>query len=316
MALLFKPYRTAEGKGDDPVAWTNYIHQGMPDLEVRLWPEVGDPADIEFALVWNPERGDLHRYPNLKAIFGLGAGVDDLMNPAVDLPAHVPLARLVEPSLAQQMSEYVVYAVLHFHRGMPEFAELRRQKRWESVVIPDTPERRVGVMGIGVIGGVAASRVRALGFDVLGWSRTPKDLEGIRCFHGFDGLTPFLNQTDILVCVLPMTESTAGIINARNLAALPEGAYVVNIARGGHVVDEDLLAALDSGHIAGAALDCFHQEPLPDDHPYWNHPKVLLTPHAAAEGVVSSMAAQIVENMQRARDGRPLLGLVDRKAGY
>jgi glyoxylate/hydroxypyruvate reductase A len=316
MALLFKPYRTAEGKGDDLVEWTRYLKQGLLDLEIRLWPDVGDPADIEFALVWRPEPGNLRRYPNLKVIFSLGAGVDDVLDADPYLPEHVPVARLVEPSLARQMSEYVIYAVLHFHRNIPALAELRRQKRWESVETPETADRRVGIMGLGVIGSEVARKLRALEFNVLGWSRKPRRLEGIRCFHGPRGFMPFLNQTDILVCVLPLTKETAGIINKQTISALPDGAHVINVGRGGHVVDEDLLTALDSGCIAGAALDCFNQEPLPDDHPYWHHPKILMTPHSAGEGVVWSMAGQIVENIRRSLDGRPLVGLVDREAGY
>ena len=316
MTLLLKPYQPAEGKGDDPHEWVGHLQTHLPDLEVRLWPDLGERDDIEFALVWDPPPGELRRCRNLKVIFALGAGVDDVLDPDPYLPEGVPVARLTDESLSRQMTEYVLYTVLHFHRMMPAFAQMRSERRWVTLPGIEPADRRVGIMGAGVIGGAAARQLARLGFDVLGWTRRPKQIENVRGFHGHDQLNQFLAQTDILVCVLPLTVETRGIINAQTLSALPRGAYVINVARGGHVVDEDLLAALDSGHIAGAALDCFNQEPLPPDHRYWDHQQVLLTPHVAGEGVVRSMTAHIAENIVRSREGRPLLGLVDREAGY
>ena len=316
MALLFKPYQPAEGKGDDPQEWITHLHAHLPNLEVRLWPDVGDRDDIEFALVWHPPPGELRRCRNLRAIFALGAGVDDVLDPDPYLPEHVPVARLTDASLSRQMTEYVTYAVLHFHRMMPEFAAMRLDRRWVTLPSVEPAERRVGIMGAGVIGGAIAQHLAGLGFDVLGWTRRPRRIDKVRGFHGSGQLFAFLERTDLLVCVLPLTPETRGIINARTLGALPRGAFLINVARGGHVVDADLLAALDSGHLAGAALDCFNEEPLPPDHPYWTHPKVLMTPHVAGEGVVRSMTAHIAENIVRSREGRPLLGLVDRDAGY
>ena len=316
MTLLLKPYQPGEGKGDNPHEWIDNLHAYLPDLEVRIWPEIGERDDIEFALVWDPPPGELQRCRNLKVIFSLGAGVDDVLDPDPYLPADVPVARLTDDSLARQMTEYVIYTVLHFHRGMPAFAQMRSERRWVTLPAMEPGDRRVGVMGTGVIGGAAAHHLAVLGFDVLGWTRRPRRIENVRGFHGREQLTAFLEQTDILVCVLPLTAQTHGIINTQTLSALPPGAYVINVARGGHVVDADLLAALDRGHIAGAALDCFNEEPLPPEHPYWAHPKVLLTPHIAGEGVVRSMTAHIAENIVRSREGRDLIGLVDREAGY
>ncbi len=309
MALVF--YST----GDDPVAWRREVLKLMPDLDFRLWREMGDPADIDIALVYKPPPGELKRMPNLKAILSLGAGVDYFFNHD-DLPDGVPLARLIDPKLTKAMTEYVEFAVLRHHRHIDEFERRQGEARWEYELPPATGERRVGVMGLGVLGGDAARSLAALGFAVAGWSRTPKELDGIESFHGEAGLAPFLARTDILVCLLPHTAATEGIIDARTLAALPEGAYVVNTARGVHVVEEDLLAALEGGHIAGATLDVFRQEPLPAAHPFWAHPKVLVTPHIAAAGFPHSAAPGVVENIRRTRAGEPLLDLVDVAAGY
>ena len=309
MAMLF------QSKVDDPEAWRRALVKLMPDLDFRTWPEVGNRDEIDVALVWRPPPGELKRYPNLKAILSLGAGVDYFLNHA-DLPQGVPLARLVDPKLTQAMSEYVLFAVLRHHRHIDEFERLQQQRRWRTELPPETESRRVGVMGLGVLGRDAAARLASLGFRAAGWSRTPKQIDAIECFHGPDGLTPFLNRTEILVCLLPLTAATDGIIDARTLAALPEGAYVVNPARGHHVVDEDLLAALDRGHIGGATLDVFRDEPLPQDHPYWRHPKVLVTPHVASAGNPSSATPRVVDNIRRARAGAPLLDQVDLATGY
>ncbi len=287
----------------------------LPDMEFRVWPDVGEVADIEYAIVWRPHLGDLRRYPNLKVILSQGAGVDHIfLDP--DLPEGVPIARIVDPDLASQMSEYVLYAALHFHRNMPVYEALRRERRWDTIPKPETRHRRVGIMGLGVIGGDAARKLAALGFDVLGWCMPPGGCDGVGVFHGAEGLGPFLAETEILACVLPLTDETRGIINKDTLAGLPAGAAVINVARGGHVVDADLLAALDSGHIVGAALDVFNEEPLPTDHPYWDHPKVLMTPHIAGQPYANILTVQIVENIRRARDGAPLLNLVDPAVGF
>ena len=181
---------------------------------------------------------------------------------------------------------------------------------------PDTARRRIGILGLGELGGDAARKLLALGFPVMGWSRRPKDIPGVEGFHGEAGLAAMLARSDILICLLPLTPDTRGVLNARSLGLLPRGAFLLNAARGGHVVQEDLLAALDQGQIAGAALDVFEPEPLPADHPFWAHPKVVLTPHAASITIPRSAAPQVVENIHRARAGRPLINLVDFGAGY
>lgn len=309
MALLFL------SKVDNPLKWSAALKAHLPDLDIRVWPETGGVGDIDAALVWNHPPGELNRYPNLRLILSLGAGVNHILDDP-DLPRGVPIARLVDPGLTSGMVEYTVLTVLRYHRQLPHYEQLQRERRWQKLGIPDTAARRVGILGLGEIGAACAKAVAALGFPVAGWSRTPKDVPGIESFAGAGRLMAFLARSDILVCVLPLTPETRGILNAKTLAALPEGAFVINIARGGHVVDDELIAALDSGHLAGATLDVFVPEPLPPEHPYWAHPKVTLTPHVASLTNPRTASIPIAENLRRLRDGRPLRHLVDRSAGY
>ena len=316
MTLLFS------SKTDDADLWRDALADELPDLDFRVWTpggeggaDGGDPADIEYALVWAPKKGALRKFPNLKAIFSLGAGVDHLMV-GRDLPEGVPVVRLVDPGLIRGMREYVIYWVLHHHRHFGEYERLVAEKRWRQLPQADTRKRRVGIMGLGILGADAAAKLRGLEIDVAGWSRTSKDLDGVTGFHGAHGLGPFLERTEILVCLLPLTPQTEAIINADTLARLPRGAVVINAARGGHVVDEDLLKALDDGYLAAAMLDVFHTEPLPDDHPFWDHPKVTVTPHVASLTVPATAAEAVAENIRRIRAGQPPEPIVDPKAGY
>lgn len=310
MAVLLstKPAAMAE--------WRDALLALDPGLEIRMFPDAGEPRDIEAAVVWTShDMAELRRYPNLKLIVSMGAGVDHLMRPPGP-PPGIPVARLVDMRLTQGMTEWVLLNVLRFHRQDPEYRALQAARVWEELPAPDTAARRIGILGLGELGGAAARALVALGFPVMGWSRRPKMMEGVECFHGEEGLSAMLPLADILVCLLPLTPETRGIINARTLGLLPRGAYLLNAARGGHVVQPDLLAALDSGQVAGAALDVFEPEPLPPDHPFWTHPKVILTPHAASITIPRSAAPQVVENLRRAREGRPLINLVDFAAGY
>jgi glyoxylate/hydroxypyruvate reductase A len=218
--------------------------------------------------------------------------------------------------LTSAMAEWVLLNVLRFHRQDPEYRALQQRKEWLELSAPSTYERRIGILGIGELGSASARVLTALGFPVMGWSRSAKALHGVQTFHGADGLMAMAAKTDILICLLPLTPETRGVLNAKLLSALPRGAYVINGARGGHMVAQDMLAALDSGHIAGAALDVFEPEPLPPESPFWSHPKVFLTPHAASITIPSSVAPQVVENIHNMRAGRPLINLVDFGLGY
>jgi len=296
--------------------WRAALLDVDPSLDIRLFPDVGDPAGIEAAVCWTQhDMAELRRYPNLKLIVSMGAGVDHLLRQPGP-PPGIPVARLKDARLTQGMTEWVLLNVLRFHRQDLEYRAQQAARIWNELPAPDTHKRRVGILGLGELGGAAAKAIGALEFPVMGWTRNPRSLEGVQTFHGASGLDAMLAVTDILVCLLPLTPDTRGVLNARNLALLPRGAFVINAARGGHMVPEDMLAALDSGHIAGAALDVFEPEPLPEDSPFWGHPKVLMWPHAASITIPSSAAPQVVENLQRARDGRPLINLVDFSAGY
>lgn len=295
--------------------WREELLALDPTLDVRLFPDTGKVEDITAAVTWNHPPEDLHRYPNLKLLISMGAGVDHLFRPPGP-PPGVAVVRLVDRLLTTAMSEYVMLAVLRHHRQDAGYRALQARREWEELPAPDTEATRIGVMGMGNLGIDAARKLAALNFQVGGWSRTPKRVEGIETFAGDAEMIPFLARTDILVCLLPLTPATEGIINARTLAKLPRGAYVINAARGAHVVDEDLLAALDEGHVSGATLDVFRTEPLPREHRYWSHPNVLLTPHAASITIPRSVVPQVIDNLARLRDGKPLANVVDVSVGY
>lgn len=309
MALLFK------SDVDRAEVWQEAIAALMPELEFRDWPERGDPADIEFALVWHPPRGELAKLPNLKAIFSLGAGIDHLASDP-DLPPGVPVVRMVDKGLTVGMTEFVTMAVLRHHRQIHDYEIQQRQKVWKQQITPLAWQRKVGILGLGVLGSDAADKLTYLGFDVAGWSRSQKSLPGVTCFSGSDGLRQFLQRSEILVCLLPLTEETKGILNTETLSRLPKGAYLINAGRGDHMVPEDVLAALDSGQLAAATLDVFPEEPLPETSPFWEHPRVLVTPHGASITLPTTAAESIVEGINAVRKGEPLQNVVNFARGY
>ena len=284
---------------------------------MRVHPDIGEASDIVAALVWKPPPGLLASLPNLKLIHSKGAGIDHLSTDP-DLPAGIPVVRLVDRSARLLMTQYVVHAALRHHRHMDHYAAAQSASQWGQLPPPDTDTEKttVAVLGLGAMGQDAARMLSTLGFHVIGWSRGPKDIPGVECVEGAEALPSILGQSRILVCLLALTEETRSIINARTLAALPRGAYVINPARGAHVADEDLLSALDSGHIAGAALDVFHGEPLASEHRFWSHPKVIVTPHISADALPRTAAEQVADNIRRAVAGQPLLNPVDVARGY
>jgi glyoxylate/hydroxypyruvate reductase A len=295
--------------------WRRSLEDLVPGIDFRIWPDAGAVEDVEMAMVWKAPHGVLAGLPNLRCIASLGQGVDHLFGDS-DLPKDVPVVRLVDDSMRRQMTAYVVAAVLRRLCRMEGYAELQRAHRWQGLDAGDPTEFRVGVMGLGALGSDAAEKLVALGFRVSGWSRTAKDIAGVVCFAGTEALGGFLGDCDMVCCLLPLTPETRGILNARAFAAMKRGAYLINSARGGHVVEADLLAALGTGQISGATLDVFETEPLPADHPFWDHPKVTITPHASAVTLVRSSAPQIAENYRRLRAGEPLLNIVDRARQY
>lgn len=301
--------------GVEDQAWLAGLSAAIPELEVRVWPQPGDRAQIDYVLAWNTPAGALAGLPNLRAIFSLGAGVEHLLSDP-DLPAGVPLVRMVDPALEAGMREFVTLRVLHYHRRIPELEVNQRRGVWEELY-PKLPEdQRVGVLGLGALGGSCAAALAGLGLDVVGWSRSKKDIPGVRSVTGEAGFREVLEGSDILVSVLPWTPETNGILNAAAFALMPRGAYLINTGRGRHVVEADLLAALDSGHIAGASLDVFEVEPLPPASRFWKHPAVFVTPHCCAVTHPKSASRTIAAGIRRDREGLPLLNLVDLARGY
>lgn len=310
MTVLFQSH------GDDPELWRKALQQHLPDEEIRVYPdELGDPAEIDYAVAWKPPRGMLKTLPNLKAIFSLGAGVDHLASDP-DLPRGVPVARMVDEGLTIGMTEFVTLSVLRHHRRLREYQELQKQHRWEELPVPVAPKRRVGIMGLGQLGADAARALVGLRFDVAGWARSPKQVEGVEVYSGERGMGPFLVRTDILVCLLPLTEETRGILNRHTMGELPRGACVVNVARGGHLVEDDLLELLKTGQIAEATLDVTAREPLPEVHPFWDHPRIQITPHVAAITPPETAAEVIAQNIARMKRGEAPFPIVDFDKGY
>jgi glyoxylate/hydroxypyruvate reductase A len=311
VAILFMS--TEAGDAED---YLPLLKGHLPDQDIRAWPgTIGDPADIEIAVIAVPEPGVLAGLPNLKAVLSLWAGVDSLLGDPT-FPRHIPLARMVDPLLGIDMTHFVIHWVLHFHRGLHRYAGFQRKAEWHPVAYPEAAERRVGIMGLGVLGSDAAAKLAGLGFAVAGWDALPKSLDGVETFAGADRLADFLKRTEILVVLLPLTPETQGIINAKTLAALPRGAFLISLARGGHVIDADLLAALDSGHLSMALLDAFRHEPLSADHPFWRHPGIIVTPHVASKTTPRTAAAEIAIDVRRLLAGDMPRHLVDVTRGY
>ena len=274
------------------------------------------PEDISYFVGFRPEPGFLKTLPNLKAVISLGAGVDGFLKDP-DYPRLVPLVRSVDPNLAIQMSEYVAMHVLMIHRDQRFFDAAQREQQWRQRMLRrNARDIRVGILGLGTIGGRIARRLMAFDFPVLGWSRSHKEVPGIATYSGKDGLPAFLSQSDILVCVLPLTDETRGILNAGLFAQLPKGAWVINVARGAHLIEEDLIAALDNFHLAGAVLDVFQNEPLPQDSPIWTHPKIVATPHIAGIPDPGFAPAYVEVCIRRSEAGEKLPTAIDMRRGY
>jgi len=296
-------------------SWEKRIRASQPGLDLRVWPEVEDPQAVEFALTWRHPHGAFKRFPNLKCIASMGAGVDNILSDP-DLPAGVPITRIVDPSMAQSMSEYVVMAVLNYCRNALFFRDRQAEGVWKPVIPKLAADETVGILGLGQLGMDAARKLKALGFTVAGWRRSQQSVTWVDTYNGPAQFGAFLAVTRILVNVLPLTAETRGILNCDTFARLPQGAYVINVARGAHLVETDLLAAIDSGQLSGACLDAFQTEPLPSDHPFWAHQKITVTPHIASLTNPVAVIPQIVENYRRVQAGEQVLHQVDLKRGY
>jgi glyoxylate/hydroxypyruvate reductase A len=295
-------------------AWSDTFRKELPDLEIRFWPEAGDLKDIEYLAFMHPDFNALPALPNLKAMFSRAAGVEDICDHP-KLP-KVPLGKVEPPGGDPMMTEYVVMHVLRLHREMPAYQAAQARHEWlrQPIVRPD--HRRVGFLGFGMMAKAPALILKSLGFPVFAWVRSPRQAEEVPIFHGSNQLEPFLNQIDIAVCLLPLTAETEGILCARTFAMMPKGAMLVNVGRGRHVVDKDLIAALDSGQLSYAALDALWPEPLPKESPLWSHPKITVMPHVARRPTVAQLVTEIVANIRSLKAGGGLLQEVDIKLGY
>jgi glyoxylate/hydroxypyruvate reductase A len=286
-----------------------------PDLEIRLWPQFGNADNVEFVLTWNHPLGEFNQFKNLKCIASLGAGIDHILRDP-DLPHGVPITRVVQSSMSQFMSEYVILSVLHYCRQFDIYKNDLTAKRWQPRIPLLARDIGIGIMGMGQLGADAARKLTQLEFKVAGWSQTLKNIDGVKSFAGDHTLDDFLCRTHILVCLLPLTPSTRGILNRRTFEKLPAGAYLINVARGAHLIEEDLLTALESGHLAGACLDVFQTEPLPADHPFWDHPNIMITPHISSITDPLAVMPQILKNYERMKSGKSFKHVVDRERGY
>lgn len=310
MAILFRPSVPI-----DQEYWAPALRDAFAGDDLRIAPDTGDASDIEFLIAWKLEEGDKTRWPSLKALLSLSAGVNQYVGHP-ELPDDIRLIRMLDPGLMAGMCEYVASFVYRFHREHDALAAERADVEWSSRIPKLASDRSVGFLGLGTLGQACANALRPAGFRLRGWGRSEKQVDGVESFHGPAGLGPFLGGTDILVNLLPLTPETEDIIDAKLLRQLPRGACLINAARGKHVVDADLIAALDDGQIAMAALDVFRKEPLPADHPFWTHPKILITPHLAAVTTPRTAIPVLKENIAMLRAGKTPAGQVDLSRGY
>lgn len=296
----------------DPKAWVEALKAEAPDLDLEVYPEVKDPSKVEFALSWKHPKGSYKHYPNLKVIASMGAGIDHIIQDP-DIPEHIKITRVIDEQLTKDMSVFVLSLVLDHLRNL-SFHYC--SKEWQPKKYLRPEEVQVGIMGMGVLGvGVAEKLIRNK-FNVTGWSRTNKEILGVTTYYGEDQLQEFLKNSRVLVCLLPLTSETENILNKDLFEYLPEGAYVINVARGPHLVEEDLLEMIEKGHLSGAALDVFKQEPLPKDHPFWKNEKIRISPHIASVTNPETVVPQILDNYRRMKEGKELENVVSREKEY
>lgn len=301
---------------DRPIQpWIDALKASDPAIDVYLWPNETDLEAVELVLCWKHPQGVLQRYPNLRCICSMGAGVDHLLNDP-QFPKHIPVARLIDPLLTESMFDYVSAVAMYYFCRLDVFNRQQESLIWRQFANQSKKDTTVGIMGLGQIGGYAAREFSAMGFNTIGWSRSKKSIDAVETFAGSSQLDQFLSKTHILICLLPLTEKTMGILNAELFNRLPEGACVINVARGQHLVEKDLLEALDTNQLRGACLDVFEVEPLPEDHPFWRHEKILLTPHCSSITDPRSVAPQIVQNYRAIQAGGEILNQVDLLRGY
>ena len=301
---------------EDMDVWSNGLKETMPEMDVRVYPDEGDVNEVEYAVVWKHPRGILNKYPNLKAILSLGAGVDHIISDP-ELPEGLPIVRLVDKKLTHEMCLHSLHWVLHFHSDQYLYRIQQQSREWIQQSSVQSEDRTIGIMGLGNIGKAIGDSLINLDFKVVGWGARPKEsLGGIEYYCGHEQLADFLSQTDVLINVLPLTEDTKNILTKIELAFLPKESFIINIGRGGIINESDLLTSLDSGHITAVALDVFAQEPLPENNSLWDHPLVYVTPHIAGQSNPGSAAQTIADNIRLIEKGETPYPIYSHSSGY
>ena len=298
--------------GRDPQVWIDALRVHSPEIDLQIYPAIEHPESVEMALLWQHPPGYLSSFPNLKLISSLGAGVDHILSDSA-IPTDLPIVRIVDEKLTWSMTNYVIMGVFNYHRQFVRYQEDQKQTIWD-MSNPEIPVR-IGVMGVGALGGDVLDKLNGLGFEVVGFGLSPK--EDFRYLYFCkEQLEEFLSQVNVLVCLLPLTPDTEGILNLQLFEKCHPGTYLINVARGKHLVEEDLLVALNKGYLRGALLDVYQVEPLPKSHPFWTEKRIQVTPHIASVTNPKAASPQIIENYNRLKAGVPLLNLVNRTRGY
>ena len=301
---------------EDMEVWSNGLQKAMPEMDIKVYPDDGDVNEVEFAVVWKHPRGILKKYPNLKAILSLGAGVDHIISDP-DLPEGLPIVRLVDKKLTHEMCLHALHWVLHFHSDQYLYRSQQLKRQWIQQSSIQTEDRTIGIMGLGNIGRSIGELLVTQSFNVIGWGANQKSsLTDIKYYYGQDQLSDFLGRTNILINVLPLTSDTTNIITKKELSLLPKDSFIINIGRGGIINEDDLLTLLSEGHIKAAALDVFTQEPLPENNSLWDHPSVYITPHIAGQSNPNSAGQTISENIHRIQKGELPYPIYSRTNGY
>lgn len=301
---------------EDMEVWSNGLQKAMPEMDIKVYPDDGDVNEVEFAVVWKHPRGILKKYPNLKAILSLGAGVDHIISDP-DLPEGLPIIRLVDKKLTHEMCLHALHWVLHFHSDQYLYRSQQLKRQWIQQSSIQTEDRTIGIMGLGNIGRSIGELLVTQSFNVIGWGANQKSsLTDIKYYYGQDQLSDFLGRTNILINVLPLTSDTTNIITKKELSLLPKDSFIINIGRGGIINEDDLLTLLSDGHIKAAALDVFTQEPLPENNSLWDHPSVYITPHIAGQSNPNSAGQTISENIHRIQKGELPYPIYSKTNGY
>ena len=298
--------------GRDPEPWIEAIKKEYPGINVYAYPEEHDPQEIEYVISWKHPRGIFKHYPNLKAIASMGAGVDHIICDP-EIPKNVAITRIIDDQLSADMSDFVLALVTAHIRNISFH---HNTKTWEPIQYNRIEEEHIGIMGLGNMGSAVAETLLKNRFNVSGWAKTPKKLVGINTYSGEKQLERFLNRSTILICLLPLTQETENILNKELFEKLPKGAYIINVARGQHLVEHDLLEMIDKGHLSGASLDVFRIEPLPQEHPFWENSKIRITPHIASITNPQKVVHQLIGNYRRMKEGKELKNTIERRLGY